>query len=183
MSTTLQLLAGPYYEAERDYVRKELLLSLAGNLFGYWLQINSSLGYMYNYSQDYLAYRSSTSVFYGYAITPFINPGLSANIWVEWDTLDNLASVTPRLRPYVTFFFNGDLRFEIFNEMVLQMPRGEFGAATWSSNRFGFLFSWRFRPKSWLYIALNDYREQDEQGSLQPQYRIGAIKAKYLLYF
>lgn len=183
MSTTLQVLAGPYYEAERDYLRRELLLSLAGNLFGYWLQINSSFGYMYNYSQGFLAYRSSTSLFYSYAITPLINPGLNTDMWVEWDTLNSLASVTPRFRPYVTFFFNRDVRLEVFNEMVLQMPRGDVNDATLSSNRFGFLFSWRFLPKSWLYIALNDYREQDEHGSLQPQYRIGAIKAKYLLYF
>jgi hypothetical protein len=40
-----------------------------------------------------------------------------------------------------------------------------------------------FSPKSWIYIALNDYRAQDEHGRLQPQYSIGAIKAKYLLYF
>jgi len=183
MSTNLQLLVGPYYEAGHDYLRRELLLSLAGNLFGYWLQFNSSFAYMYNYSQDVLAYRSSTSMFYSYAITALINPGLSANLWVEWDTLNNISLVTPRFRPYITFFFNGDMRLEVFNEMVFEMPRGEMNDATWSSNRFGFLFSFRFLPKSWLYIALNDYREQDEQGSLQPQYRIGAIKAKYLVYF
>lgn len=183
MSATLQGLAGPYCEAGQDYVRRELLFSLAGNLFGYWLQINSSFGYMYNYSQDFLAYRSSTSLFYGYAITPLINPGLYANIWVEWDTMNNLASITPRLRPYITFFFSGDMKLEVFDEMVLEMPNGDIKDATWSSNRFGFLFSWRFLPKSWLYVALNDYRKQDEQGYLQPQYRIGAIKAKYLLYF
>jgi hypothetical protein len=183
MSTTLQLLVGPYYEADQDYLRRELLLSLAGNLFGYWLQINSSFGYMYNYSQNYLAHRSSTLLLYNYAITPLINPGFNANLWVEWDTLNRISSVTPRFRPYITFFFNGDLRLEVFNEMVFEMPRGDFSDASWSSNRFGFLFSWRFLPKSWLYIALNDYREQDEQGSLQPQYRIGAIKAKYLVYF
>lgn len=183
MSATLQVLAGPYYEAGMDYLRRELLLSLAGNLFGYWLQINSSFGYMYNYSQDFLAYRNSTSFIYSYAITPLINPGLGANMWIEWDTLNSLASVTPRLRPYVTFFFNGDMKLEVFTEMVFGMPRGNISEAAWHSNRFGFLFSWRFLPKSWLYIALNDYREQDEQGSLQPQYRIGAVKAKYLLYF
>ena len=183
ISATLQLLAGPYREAETDYIRRELLLSLYGNVYGYWLQVYSSIGYMYNYSQNFLGYRSSTSMFYSYAITPLINPGLSANLWVEWDTLNSVASITPRLRPYVTFFFNGDLKLEVFDEMVFEMPRGEFSDATLSSNRFGFLLSWRFLPKSWLYIALNDYREQDEQGSLLPQYRIGAIKAKYLLYF
>jgi hypothetical protein len=183
MSATLQLLAGPYYEANVDYFRKELLFSLSGNLLGYWLQINSSIGYMYNYYQDYVAYRSATAFAYNFAITPLINPGVSANMWVEWDTLNSVTSITPRLRPNVTFFINGDTRIEVFSEMVFNMPGGDFGNAELCSNRFGFLFSWRFLPKSWLYIALNDYRAQDEYGSLQREYQIGAIKAKYLLYF
>ena len=183
ISTTLQFLAGPYYEADTNYLRKEILLSMSGNVFGYWLQINSSFGYMHNYYQNFLAYRSSTSLFYSYAFTPLINPGISANLWVEWDTLNAVATVTPRFRPYITFFFNSDLRLEVFNEMIFEMPRGDVDDATQTSNRFGFLFSWRFRPKSWLYVALNDYREQDDLGSLEPQYQISAVKAKYLLYF
>jgi hypothetical protein len=46
------------------------------------------------------------------------------------------------------------------------------------------LFAWNFMPKSWLYIALNDYHTQDYMtGELEPVYTIGAIKAKYLFYF
>jgi hypothetical protein len=45
------------------------------------------------------------------------------------------------------------------------------------------LFSWNFMPKSWFYFAVNDYRKQDDFGELQPEYTIGAIKAKYLIYF
>jgi hypothetical protein len=71
----------------------------------------------------------------------------------------------------------------VFSELVFEITKGDPGKTDVLSNRFGILFSWRFLPKSWLYVALNDYREQDEQGHLQPQYRIGAIKAKYLLYF
>jgi hypothetical protein len=183
MSVTLQLLAGPYYEADVDYLRKELLFSLAGNLLGYWLQINSSIGYMYNYYQDYVAYRNSTALAYNFAITPLINPGIRANMWIEWDTLNNVTSITPQLRPNITFFINGDTRIEVFSEMVFNAPGGDLGNSELCSNRFGFLFSWRFLPKSWLYIALNDYRAQDEYGSLERQYQIGAIKAKYLLYF
>ena len=183
MSATLQLLAGPYYEAEVDYSRKEILLSLSGNFLGYWLQVSNNFGYMYNYYQDYVAYRNSTAIAYNYAISPLINPGIRANIWVEWDTLNSITSITPRLRPFITFFINGDAKIDVFSEMVFNAPEGDLGRTELCSNRFGFLFSWRFLPKSWLYVALNDYREQDEFGSLERQYQIGAIKAKYLLYF
>lgn len=183
MSVTLQLLAGPYYEAEVDYFRKELLFSLSGNFLGYWLQISNNFGYMYNYYQDYIAYRNSTAIAYNYSISPLINPGIRANIWVEWDTLNNVTSITPRLRPFITFFINGNTQIDVFSEMVFNAPEGNFSKTEVCSNRFGFLFSWRFLPKSWLYVALNDYREQDEFGSLGRQYQIGAIKVKYLFYF
>jgi hypothetical protein len=87
------------------------------------------------------------------------------------------------LRPFITFFINGNTQIDVFSEMVFNAPEGNFGKTELCSNRFGFLFSWRFLPKSWLYVALNDYREQDEFGSLQRQYQIGAIKVKYLFYF
>jgi hypothetical protein len=49
------------------------------------------------------------------------------------------------------------------------------------------LYSWNFSPKSWLYIALNDYNSLDytlhPDGKMTQKYAIGAVKAKYLLYF
>ncbi|GAI82468.1 unnamed protein product [marine sediment metagenome] len=68
------------------------------------------------------------------------------------------------------------------SEFVMETPGTDFGETDLLSVRTGLLFSWNFSPKSWLYIALNDYREQD-QGEIKPQYLIGAVKAKYLFYF
>jgi hypothetical protein len=71
----------------------------------------------------------------------------------------------------------------VFNEFVMTTPQTDFSKTKLFSNRLGLLFSWNFLPKSWFYVAINDYREQDEFGDLTHLYRIGAIKAKYLIYF
>jgi hypothetical protein len=56
----------------------------------------------------------------------------------------------------------------------------------------GFLFSYNFLPKSWIYLALNEVRERKEEytaaGELLPLRmhitdRAGVFKIKYLYYF
>jgi hypothetical protein len=91
--------------------------------------------------------------------------------------------MTPIFRPRIDLRLNADISLGIFTEFVMETPGTSLGDADLLSMRTGFLFSWNFLPKSWLYIALNDYREQDVAGQLQPEYSIGAIKAKYLIYF
>jgi hypothetical protein len=71
----------------------------------------------------------------------------------------------------------------VFNEMVLSTPQTDVGATDLLSNRIGVFYSWNFLPKSWVYLALNDYRERDASGDLRLQSRVGAVKAKYLVYF
>jgi hypothetical protein len=56
----------------------------------------------------------------------------------------------------------------------------------------GFLFSYQFLPKSWIYFAINEVRdrrdEYDAGGNLLPNRlhvtdRVGVMKVKYLYYF
>jgi hypothetical protein len=108
---------------------------------------------------------------------------MSSNFWIEWDTLGSMLAMTPRARPNINVRFNARMNLQVFSELVMATHGSDISGTELLSNRLGMLFSWNFLPKSWLYIALNDYRTQDEQGSLQPEYEIGAIKAKYLLYF
>ena len=109
--------------------------------------------------------------------------GLSSNLWIEWDTLNTMIGMTPRFRPNVSFRFNADMKVSFFSEFVMQTPHVDIGETEFYSARTGMLFSWNFSPKSWLYIALNDFRKQDEVGDIVPRYQVGAIKVKYLVYF
>jgi hypothetical protein len=93
--------------------------------------------------------------------------------------------MTPRIRPRLDIRFSADKSLAIFNDILLETPGtsyDEIKETEFINNRFGFLFSWNFLPKSWLYVALNDFRQRENE-RLEPVYTIGAIKVKYLLYF
>ena len=174
---------GPYYEADTNYVYRTINLSVWGNLFGNHIDFGGDYSYTYNYLRGFLAYQGSNRFSYSYSIIPQLSIGLASYLWVEWDTLNTIVAMWPMFRPRIDIRFNADISLTVFNELVTQMPGTDFGETELLSNRFGLLFSWNFLPKSWFYVALNDYREKGELGSLDPQYRIGAIKAKYLIYF
>jgi hypothetical protein len=174
---------GPYYEADTNYLYRDISFSVWGLLMGNNINFGGDYSYSYNYFRNFIAYQGNNWFFMGYSIIPQMSIVLSGNLWVEWDTTNTIIAMWPLIRPRLDFRFNADMSLSIFNEFVMQTPNAEIGNTELLTNRLGLLFSWNFSPKSWIYIALNDYRAQDEHGRLQPQYSIGAIKAKYLLYF
>jgi hypothetical protein len=179
----LSLYLGPYYEADTNYLYRSINLSVWGRLFNQYINFGHNYSYCYNYRREYLAYQGSNWFTYNYAIEEHFCVGLSSNLWIEWDTLNTIIALTPRFRPNITFKFNAKTSLNIFSELVMFTPNTDLDDTELSSVRTGLLFSWNFMPKSWLYIALNDYRAQDEAGDLQASYQIGAVKAKYLFYF
>ncbi len=179
ISTTL----GPYYEADTNYFYRELNFVSWGNLASQIFECGCNYNYSYNYRRGYLAYQGSNWLTLNYSIIPQLIIGSNTRLWIEWDTLNTIIAMTPLLRPQIIVRFNAYMNLSLFSELVMEAPGTDLGATDLLSNRIGMLFSWNFRPKSWLYIALNDYREQNETGQLKPQYTIGAIKAKYLIYF
>lgn len=179
----LSFTGGPYYEADTNYFYRSANLSVWGNGKKYHVNFGGFYGYTYNYDHEYLAYQGSNWLSGSYTVIPQLSISLSSNMWFEWDPSNKLIAITPRLTPRIRFMINADMKLEIFNEFVMETPRTNFGETELLSNRLGLLFSWRFAPKSWLYIAVNDYREQNEDGNLQLENQIGAIKAKYLIYF
>ncbi|UCG91857.1 MAG: carbohydrate binding family 9 domain-containing protein [candidate division WOR-3 bacterium] len=181
--------AGSYYEADTNYFYRRINLSTWGRLFGNHLDLGCDYRYTYNYQRRFLAYQGENWLSYTYSIIPQIGISLASYLWIEWDPDNTIVAIWPMFRPRVDVRFNADMMLTIFNEMVSQTPGTDFGEVDLLSNRFGLLFSWNFMPKSWLYIALNDHRVDLEGPSepwtwdVDPFYRIGAIKAKYLIYF
>jgi hypothetical protein len=179
----LSFYLGPYFEADTNYFYRSFNLSAWGRLFSQYINFGGEYGYSYNYLRGYLAYRGSNWLSYNYAIEEHVSIGFSSNLWIEWDTLNTIIAMTPRFRPNITIRFNASTNLNIFTELVMLTPNSDIPETELNTMRTGMLFSWNFMPKSWLYIALNDFRAQDGTGNLQPSYQIGAIKAKYLLYF
>ncbi len=175
--------AGRAYEAGTDYFSRNLNISSWATLFGQVFNCGVNYGYAYNYFRGYPAYQATSWLQCAYSIIPPLSVVLGGNLWAEWDTANHVIAMWPRIRPRIDLRVNADMTATLFNEFVLYTPEADIGRTEYLANRIGFLYSWNFKPKSWLYIALNDYRTQDEYGDLQHQYTISAIKVKYLLYF
>jgi hypothetical protein len=106
---------------------------------------------------------------------------LLSNYWEA--TPDNdIAAVTTIANPRIDFRFNDKFNFNIYDQVVLTTPGTQFDSTSVAQNRVGFLFSWNFRPKSWLYVALNDVAV-DRGNGLEFGARVAAVKLRYLFYF
>jgi hypothetical protein len=174
---------GKAYEADTSYTSRSFNLSTWGNLFGQVISFGCWYGYTYNYPRAFPAYQGSNWFTLSYSILPSWSTGVFLNHWIEWDTTNTIISMVSRLRPNFFFRFTADMSLSLFSEFVTLTPRSDLNDSELYSIRPGLLYGWHFRPKSWIYIALNDYRAQDTAGDLQHQYLIGAVKVKYLFYF
>ncbi|UCC13030.1 MAG: carbohydrate binding family 9 domain-containing protein [candidate division WOR-3 bacterium] len=176
--------AGKTHEADTNFLYRSLNLSTWGNLGGNYINTGFYYAYQYNYRRMYPAYSGSHWFVYNYSIIDNVSVGVNANFWLEWDSTNTFASLTSLVRPNMFIRFTADMSLRITTEFVMYTPQTEYDETELVQVRTGALFSWNFLPKSWLYIALNDYHAQDYMtGELEPVYTIGAIKAKYLFYF
>jgi hypothetical protein len=173
----------PYDDTIISYTARHLNSSFWGRLFNQNINFGFDYEYSWNYMRGYIGYQGENRVSYTYSIIPQLRVGLASNLWIEWNPDNEVEAIWPIFRPSLDIQFNATTVLRIFDEIVTQTPGTDFGELEYLWNRIGVLFSWNFMPKSWIYIALNDHRTQDEHGDLQPLYQIGAVKAKYLLYF
>jgi hypothetical protein len=180
--TYLEFRGGPYYEADTHYTYRGVDFSVWGLIKGNNINFGSNYSYSWNYRRWYLAHQLTNWFFFGYSIIPAMSIVLSGNLWIEWDTTNTIVAMTPRIRPRLDIRFSADKSLTIFNDILLETPGTDIGDTKFINNRFGFLFSWNFRPKSWLYLALNDFRQRENE-ILEPVYTIAALKVKYLVYF
>lgn len=172
-----------WYGEPISYTARSFNVSLWGPLFMQHVELGCWYGYEYNYARGFAAYRGSNWCSFNYSIIPSLSAGFNVNQWIEWDTTNTLIQMTSLFRPNVMIRFNAYMTFRMTVEFVMTTPQTDFGETELATVRTGALFTWNFKPKSWLYIALNDYQAQGDDGALEPQYTIAAIKAKYLFYF
>lgn len=178
---------GQRHEAPIDtvisYTSRSFNASFWGRLFNQHIDFGFDYSYGWNYSRNFLGYQGENRLSYTYSVIPQVRLGLASYLWIEWNPDNQVEAIWPIFRPSIDIAFNANMNLRIFDEIVTQTPGTDFGELEYLWNRIGVLFSWNFMPKSWIYVALNDHRVQDEFGDLQPLYQIGAVKAKYLIYF
>jgi hypothetical protein len=175
--------AGPVYEADTHYTHRSVNLSAWGPFAGQQTNFGADYEYSYNYYRGYVANMFSNWYRVAYGIIDNASFVLNGNEWIEWDPDNNLVAITSVLTPRIDIRFNADMMLSVFSQMVFETPRTEYEETNLVSNRFGALLSWNFKPKSWVYVALNDYNIEDANGQMELYDRVAAVKAKYLVYF
>ena len=178
----LEVGVGPCYEVDTNYFFRNVSLSIWGSSARYNIWLGGNLNYAYNYFRKFFAYQGSAWHGFYWTILPRISMNFDYYFWVEFDTADTIIAIWPMATPRIDFTITPTMGFSLFNEFVFMTPGTDFGKTEFLTNRFGFVFSYNFKPKSWLYIALNDFRVNDGK-SLKMENQVGAIKAKYLVYF
>lgn len=133
----------------------------------------------YNFSRDYLAYYSWLGSSFEYQPFSTFNLGTSFDMWLEGNPQGNIEDITYNARPYfnITPFNNLNFRVYVDNLFIRSTDRMERIIG-------GFLFSYNFSPKSWIYLAINEVRDRDNNfAQLKVTERASVLKIKYLYYF
>jgi hypothetical protein len=152
------------------------------------LQANIFGGYSrtYNFSRDYLAYYSWLGTYLEYKLLSTLQIGTSTDMFIEGNPAGRIEDITYNARPYfsVTPINNLNIRVYFDNLFIRSSDRSE-------QTILGFLFSYNFSPKSWIYFAVNEIRDREKRydsfdnlisNGLRVQDRVGVFKLKYLYY-
>ncbi|UCF70525.1 MAG: hypothetical protein JSW49_10060 [candidate division WOR-3 bacterium] len=181
--------AGDMYEADTNYLYRSIETSIWSGLREY---MNLHFGFIYSHRYNY--YRSllygekwianQLWLWHWMSFVPISQLSLITygDFVMEWDPQGQLHAITPIWTPRIEYQINADMDISLYSEFVFHTEEGKLSTAEVVSNRIGLLFSWNFLPKSWLFVAFNNLR-QDEGSGLQLAERIAAIKVKYLIYF
>jgi hypothetical protein len=141
----------------------------------------------YNFSRNYLAFYSWLGGAIEWQALNTLEIGTSADMFIEGNPEGDIEDITYNARPYfsVTPINNLNIRVYFDNLFIRSSNRSE-------RTIFGFLFSYNFSPKSWIYFAINEIREREKHydsfdnlisNRLYVQDRVGVFKVKYLYYF
>ena len=152
----------------------------SGNLYGGYAKT-------YNFSREFLAFYSWLGAYISWDAFDFLELGSSYDMFIEGNPGGNVEAITYNARPYFSLTPVNNLNFRMYVDNVFLSESQKL-----ESLIVGLLFSYNFLPKSWIYFAVNDFRnrsdEFDTNGNLLPRRlhvtnRAAVLKVKYLYYF
>lgn len=141
----------------------------------------------YNFSRDYLASYSWLGVNLGWNALQTLQLGTSYNMFIEGNPRGKIEDITYNARPYFSFTPLNDLNLRVYTDFLYVRSARQLEQVI-----MGFLFSYNFLPKSWIYFAINEVRDRSEEldavgnplpARLHPVNRAAVLKVKYLYYF
>lgn len=141
----------------------------------------------YNFAREFLAFYSWMGFDFEWQAMNTLEIGTRANMFIEGNPEGNVEDITFNARPYfsMTPMNNLNVRLYFDNVFVRSSDRVE-------RTILGFLFSYNFSPKSWIYFAINEVQDRDAiydatgnvlSNRLHISDRVSVFKLKYLYYF
>jgi len=184
----ITLIAGRSKDRDVLYDSYELDVSSWFNVSPKW-NANVYGGYTktYNFSRGYLAPYSWAGSYFGWHALDVLNVGTSLNAYFEGKPGGGIEDVTLNARPYVSLIPINNLSLRLYFDNVYLRSEDNVRQMI-----IGFLFSYNFLPKSWIYFAINEVRDRSDEfdlsGTLLPNRlhvtdRASVLKLKYLYYF
>jgi hypothetical protein len=164
----------PYYEVD---------VSSWFNISPKWsCNINGGYQKAYNFSRGYLAFYSWMGSEFSWQAMDILQLGTSANIFVEGNPANKIEDIKYSTRPYISITPINNLNMRTYLDNVYVRSTKKIERVI-----VGFLFSYNFLPKSWIYLALNDIDNGlDSNGNILLKHdkdKAGVFKIKYLYYF
>ncbi|MBE0557868.1 MAG: hypothetical protein IH628_11605 [Proteobacteria bacterium] len=132
----------------------------------------------YNFRRHYLAYYSWMGVYFEWNTTDILELGATLDTFVEGNPANQIEDITYNTRPFVSVTPINDLNLRMYLDIVYTRSSQQIQRTI-----LGFLFAYNFLPKSWIYFAVNEYRDRPDVGPIEVRDRAGVLKIQYLYYF
>jgi hypothetical protein len=175
----IDLSAGKSKDAEKYYTSYEADYSVWMGISPRW-ELNAYGGYSrtYNFLRDYLGHFFSFGCEADWKVLNQLELGTSYDMYVEWKPDGALEDVTYNARPYFSLTPVNNLNFRVYVDNVFVRSTDQLEHVI-----LGFLFSYNFLPKSWIYFALNQVEQRDPMTrQMDIAGRAAVLKVKYLYY-
>jgi len=184
----VSLMTGRSKDLEKEFDSYELNLSSWCGISPKWEgNLSGGLSKTYNFSRNYLAFYSWVGSEIDWRALDILEVGTSLNTFVEWNPDNKIEDITVNTRPFVSLTPVNNLNIRVYLDNVYVRSTDKMEQMIG-----GLLFSYNFRPKSWIYLAINEVRDRSDEydsfGSLLPHRlhvtdRASVFKIKYLFYF
>lgn len=184
----INLLGGKFRDNSVKYTYWEASISSWYNINPNWnANLYISYSKSYNFMRDYLGNFGVLSGSLNYRPFNILSLGTSLDIWMERNPDNKLEDIIYDTRPYFSLTPINYLNIRVYCD-ILHIASSE------HINQIiaGFLFSYNFLPKSWIYFAINEigarYSTTDEYGNSLPAKmhtvnRAAVFKFSYCYYF
>jgi hypothetical protein len=184
----ITLIAGKSKDEGIKYNSYEIDYNGSFNMSTKWsADFYGSYAKTYNYNRDHIAFYFSFGSDFQWNTNNIIQIGTSYNMYVEGNPSGAVEDITYDARPFFSLTPVNNLNIRVYVDNVFDRSSKQMQQII-----SGLLFSYNFRPKSWIYFAYNEVDNRDDQfdsfGNLLPNKmhvaaRAGVFKVKYLYYF